>query len=164
MRLFAAIPLTEEVRKQMIDVMHTLKQQGIRGNYTSAANLHLTLCFIGETEDKARVEAALRNVSYRPFLLKLDGMGRFGDTLYVGIKGGQAISVLAADIRKALDAEGIPYDRKPFTPHITLIRGMAGGDGTKVPAPRGEMNVKRVSLMKSVTKDGKPVYTEVARL
>ena len=33
-----------------------------------------------------------------------------------------------------------------------------------VPAPKGEMTVKGISLMKSETKDGKTVYTEIARL
>ena len=36
-----------------------------------------------------------------------------------------------------------------------------GGPWKKVPAPKGEMMVKKVSLMKSELKDGKRVYKEI---
>ena len=35
------------------------------------------------------------------------------------------------------------------------------GNWKSVPAPKGEMMVKKISLMKSTFKDGKVVYTEV---
>ena len=35
------------------------------------------------------------------------------------------------------------------------------GNWKTVPAPKGEMMVKKISLMKSEVKDGKRVYTEI---
>ena len=63
-------------------------------------------------------------------------------------------------VGEALDAAEIPYDHKKFVPHVTIIRKM-GGPWKKVPAPKGEMMVKKVSLMKSDLKDGKRVYSEI---
>ena len=63
-------------------------------------------------------------------------------------------------MRDALDAAGIDYDRKKFTPHVTIIR-KANGSWKQVKAPKGDMMVKKISLMKTTFKDGKLVYSEV---
>jgi len=160
MRLFVAIRLSEEMNTSIISVMHDLKQKGVKGNYTPAKNLHLTLCFIGETKDAAAVKAALSQVKFKPFKLSLSDPGNFGDLLWIGTRGGQGINTLAADIRKALDGAGIAYDKQAFKPHITVIRKAAGNPG-KFKGPKAEMMVKKVSLMKSENKDGKMVYTEI---
>lgn len=43
MRLFVAIPLSEEMKNALVGVMHDLKKQGVEGNYVPAQNLHITL-------------------------------------------------------------------------------------------------------------------------
>ena len=160
MRLFIAIQLSEEIRSAVTDTLHELKKAGVRGSYVPTQNLHLTVAFIGETRDVGFAKNAMQTVSYKPFKLGLSEMGAFGDLLYVGMKGNQGLSALVRDIREALDAAGLPYDKKKFVPHITIIRNMNGPWKT-VPAPKGEMMVKKVSLMKSEVKDGKRVYTEI---
>ena len=160
MRLFIAIRLSEEMNKSIAGTLHGLKQQGIRGNYVPLQNLHLTLAFIGETEDPGAVKEAMKNIRWKPFKLSLSEMGTFGDLLWVGMKGNQGLSAAAKSVREALEAAGIDYDRKKFTPHVTIVR-KAAGNWKQVPAPKGEMMVKKISLMKTTFKDGKPVYTEV---
>jgi 2'-5' RNA ligase len=78
----------------------------------------------------------------------------------MGVKGNQGLSGAAKAVRDALDAAQIPYDRKKFEPHITLVR-KASGNWKKAAVPKGEMMVKKISLMKSSVKDGKRIYTEV---
>ena len=64
MRLFIAIPLSEEMKKALVTCMHDLKKQGVEGNYVPAQNLHLTLAFIGEYDEPAkRASAALPDES-----------------------------------------------------------------------------------------------------
>ena len=99
-------------------------------------------------------------VKWKPFKLSFSEIGAFGDLVYAGCKGNQGLNKLARYVGEALDAAEIPYDRKKFVPHVTIIRKM-GGPWKKVPAPKGEMMVKKVSLMKSDLKDGKRVYTEI---
>ena len=160
MRLFVAVQLSEELKKNITGTLHDLKQKGVKGNYVPVKNLHLTLAFIGETDEPDRVRGALKGISYEPFKLSLSEMGTFGDLLWVGMKGNQGLSAAARSVRDALDAAGISYDKKAFTPHITIIR-KSSGSWKQVPPPKGQMMVKSISLMKTTFKDGKPVYSEV---
>ena len=143
--------------------MHELKKAGVRGSYSASNNLHLTLAFIGEVDNVPEIKTALQTISYRPFKLSLSDFGNFGDILWVGVKGNQGLSQAAKSVREALDRAEISYDRQKFMPHITLVR-KATGSWKAVKAPKGEMMVKRISLMKSSVKDGKTVYTRVAEV
>ena len=160
MRLFVAVQLSDEMKKAITGTMHDLKQKGVRGNYTPMQNLHLTLAFIGETDQPGAVKEALKGISFKPFKLAFSEMGTFGDLLWVGIKGNQGLSGAAKAVRDALDAAGIAYDRDKFTPHITIVR-KSSGNWKQIPAPKGEMMVKKISLMKTTFRDGRPVYSEV---
>ena len=160
MRLFVAICLSDEMKKDITGTMHTLKQLGVKGSYVPAANLHLTLAFIGETKEPDKVKEALAGIAVKPFRLTLSEMGCFGDLLWIGAKGNQGLAGAAKSVRDALDAAGIEYDRKKFTPHITIVRN-AAGSWHKAKAPKDEMTVKSISLMKSEQKDGRRVYTEI---
>lgn len=161
MRLFVAVTLSEEMKSSVTKTMHELKKAGVKGSYVPAQNLHLTVAFIGEIKDSSSVKEALRTVELKPFRLSLSDMGCFGDLLWVGLKGNQGLSSAVRAVREALDQAGVEYDRKKFVPHITVIR-KASGNWQAVEAPKGEMMVKKISLMKSELKDGKRVYTEVA--
>lgn len=161
MRLFVSVELSEELKASVTGTMHELKKAGVKGNYTPKQNLHLTLAFIGDVREAASVREALQGISVKPFRLAFSEMGTFGDLLYVGVKGNQGLAVAARDVRSALDGAGISYDRQKFVPHITLIRKVSGPyKGIKAPA--GEMQVRKISLMKSEEKNGKRVYTEIA--
>ena len=160
MRLFVAIELTDDMKKAAVQILHSLKQNGVKGNYTPVQNMHVTLCFIGEVADSKPIEDALSEVKYKPFKLSFTELGNFNDLLYIGTRGGQGINNLASDIRKAFDSAGIDYDRKKFNPHITLVRKSSGKPG-KIVIPNADMMVKRVSLMRSDHINGKMVYTEI---
>ena len=161
MRLFAAVVLSDELKKTLTGTMHEMKKMGIRGSYAPLQNLHLTVAFIGETVSAEPVKKALENITFKPFKLSLSEMGCFGDVLWTGVKGNQGLSAAVKCVRDALDQAGIAYDKKKFVPHITLVRKM-NGNWKQIPAPKGEMMVKKVSLMKSEVKDGRRVYTEIA--
>ncbi|MBR2189057.1 MAG: RNA 2',3'-cyclic phosphodiesterase [Eubacterium sp.] len=161
MRLFIAIQFSSEMQKELLDTLHRLKQAGVRGNYTPAANLHMTLAFIGETRQVDEIKEVLNGVKYAPFRLALTDLGTFGDLLWVGAKGNQGMKKLVRDLRSGLDAAGISYDKKEFKPHITLIRKMAGSLPRGFTVGKTDMMVKKISLMKSENKNGRMVYTEI---
>ena len=160
MRLFIAIQLSDEMKKTVTGTMHELKKAGVKGGYVPLQNLHVTLAFIGETSDAAAVKTAMQSIDFKPFRMAFTDMGTFDNILWIGIKGNQGLNKLARHVGEALDAAEISYDHKKFTPHVTVVRKM-GGPWKKVPAPKGEMMVKKVSLMKSELKDGKRVYKEI---
>lgn len=163
MRLFVAIPLSEDMKKTVTGTLHELKQKGVRGNYAPVQNLHLTLAFLGETDTPGAVKEALGGLSFRPFRLSFSDMGTFGDLLWVGVKGNQGLSGAAKAVREALDKAGIGYDRKKFSPHVTIVR-RTSGNWKQVPPPKGEMTVTHLSLMKTTFRDGKPACSEVCRI
>lgn len=125
MRLFIAIPLSDEMKKALVSCMHDLKKQGVEGNYVPAQNLHMTLAFIGEFDDPAKVKAVMEKVPFQEFRLSLSEKGSFGNTLWAGVKGNQKLKTYVKDLRAALRENGIPCENDNFVPHITLIRKTA---------------------------------------
>ena len=76
MRLFLAVNLSPEMKNALTDVQRAMYDRGVRGNFTAAENLHLTLAFIGEYPSADAVMDALSSVTFTPFDLALDGVGR----------------------------------------------------------------------------------------
>nr|MCR4935671.1 RNA 2',3'-cyclic phosphodiesterase [Oscillospiraceae bacterium] len=126
MRLFLAICLSPAMKDALVEAQNALYDRGVRGNYTPEENLHLTLAFIGEYPDAEAVLEVLSSVSFSPFALQLEGMGCFGDLWWAGMAASEPLTALAGKLRRALAAAGIPFDRKRFSPHITLLRKARG--------------------------------------
>lgn len=163
MRLFIAIRLSDAMKDSLIHTQNALYDQGVRGNYTSEENLHLTLAFIGEYPDFEPVLDALSAVSFRPFELRLEGMGRFGDLWWAGMSDSAPLTAVVRRVRRALAENNIPFDKKRFTPHITLIRKAAGEMPGLAPGPIA-MTVETISLMRSDRGRNGMIYTELGTL
>ena len=161
MRLFIAIRLSDEMKKALVTCMHDLKKQGVEGNYVPAQNLHMTLAFLGEYDDPAKVKEVIRKVPLPEFRLALSEKGNFGNILWAGVKGNQKLKTYVKDLRAALAAEGIPFEKEKFVPHITLIRKVSAKKPYQVHLPKADMTVKKASLMRSEQKNGKMVYKEL---
>ena len=147
MRLFIAIRLSDEMKKALVTCMHDLKKQGVEGNYVPAQNLHMTLAFLGEYDDPAKVKEVIRKVPLPEFRLALSEKGNFGNILWAGVKGNQKLKTYVKDLRAALAAEGIPFDKEKFVPHITLIRKVSAKKPYQVHLPKADMTVRKASLM-----------------
>ena len=163
MRLFIAVKLSDEMKDALLSVQHRLYTRGVRGRYTPEENLHLTLVFIGEYPEADLVMDALSAFSFTPFDLTLEGMGCFDDLLWAGTKESVPLTAAARRIRRALADRDIPFDRKRFSPHITLIRKATGKiPGIEVPAV--SMTVDSVSLMRSDRGRSGMIYTEIGKI
>lgn len=162
MRLFIAVRFSQPVMEMLKSVIRDLGRQG-RGNLTRPENLHLTCVFIGETGDAAGAAAAMREAAAcPPFDISIGGSGHFGNLYWVGIDKSRELENLAASLRQALKAHGLPFDEKPFKPHITVARRYEALTRPKIEAPPVLMHVEGLSLMRSDRIDGKLTYTEVA--
>ena len=166
MRLFIAIQLSEQMRGALTDSQQLMQRLGVRGNYSRPENLHLTAAFIGEFSDPDLVLDVLDQIDFEPFRIRLEGIGSFGKLWWAGVSQCPDLEDLVRRIRRALAQAGIPYDRKKFSPHITLIRKAVSRDGS-IPeavlehAPEGEMTVDHVSLMRSDRGKKGMIYTEL---
>ena len=160
MRLFIAVNLSDEMKDSLIRMQNALYDRGARGNYTPEENLHLTLAFIGEYPDAQPVLDALSAVAFRPFELSLEGMGRFGDLWWAGMRDSVPLTAVVRRIRRTLAESGIPFDRKRFSPHVTLIRKASGEIPGIAPVPVS-MTVNSISLMRSDRGRNGMIYTEL---
>ena len=163
MRLFIAINLSPEMKNTLTDAQRAMYHRGVRGNFTPEENLHLTLAFIGEYPSADAVMDALSSVTFTPFDLALDGVGRFGELWWAGLRESAALTAVVRRVRRALAESGIPFDRKRFTPHITLIR-KASRDAAGITIAPETMTVRTVSLMSSRRGRNGMIYTEVGTI
>ena len=171
MRLFIAVSLSAECRDGILALQNRLYGGGVRGRYSTEENLHLTLAFIGEYPDAGPVADALQAVRFTPFELALDGLGSFGDLWWVGVKDSGPLEAVARRVRRALSGAGIPFDRKKFSPHITILRKAAlpRDAGAFLAAAEAEtlegarMTVSALSLFRSDRGKAGMIYTELAR-
>lgn len=161
MRLFVAIRFSEDIRRALLEASKSLRAQTVSGNFTQPENLHLTLAFIGESNETGKLRRVLDGLSAAPFPLTVGGTGRFGDTFWVGVERSPALEKLADELRQSLLDAGFEIDRKPFRPHITLARQIAADGSVTLDVPPTKMTVSRVSLMKSERINGRLTYTEV---
>ncbi|KAB1948373.1 RNA 2',3'-cyclic phosphodiesterase [Micromonospora sp. ALFpr18c] len=159
MRLFVAVdPPVEAVNHLGAQVARlrvgAAAAAGTNVRLADPAHLHLTLAFLGEVEaDRlVEVESALglaaegfrdgRNAVPR---LSLGGGGRFGrdrsTVLWVNLRGDvELLHVLARLIRSRLRRAGLPYDEKPFRPHLTVARPGARMPPADVEADRASLD------------------------
>ena len=135
MRLFIALELDNEIKKKINQINVDLKNKGVKGNFTRKENLHITLAFIGECDNKQMKDiiSSLRELNDEPFDIEFSNFNFFGDILYLDIKNNKNFADLAKNVRAKLDEININYDRKPAKAHVTLIRK------TNIPS---EMNIK----------------------
>lgn len=124
-RLFLAIDLPPPVTAALAH-LPTPPLAGIK--LVEAAQMHLTLHFIGEAQLET-VMAALRLVRARPFALTISGVGKFrtrnsGVILWAGVAPNDALAALHQAVSVAL-AAGVLAGAQPerhYQPHITLAK------------------------------------------
>ena len=164
MRLFIAIPLDDEMKRFVRNEQAAFRMAGVRGNYTPQENLHLTLAFIGEFSDPDLVLEAMESVEFSPITLTMDRMGRFDDLWWMGFAESFELNALVKRLRRALAEAGIPYDRKRFSPHVTILRRSDIPPRASLPQPQigsRQMTADRIVLYCSTRGKGGMIYTEL---
>lgn len=167
MRLFIAIQFTSEIKKELVRFQRDLKWNGMTGRFVPVENLHLTLAFIGEYPDPDAVLDVMEQVPFTPFDLSLGRAGQFGNLYWCGIENTTGLEAYVRRLRRALAEKGIPFDKKKFSPHITLIRKgeRLREDAIAITrAPEGEMHADCISLMRSDRGKAGMIYTEVGKV
>jgi RNA 2',3'-cyclic 3'-phosphodiesterase len=130
-RLFAAITIHPSVRFTNLynEITFSLRHERIK--WVEPANIHLTIKFFGETDEKRIPEIiqALETTATKsdPFSLKIENTGIFGSrydpkVVWFGIKQNDHLEKLAGNLFVELEKDGWPKDRQNFVPHLTLGR------------------------------------------
>ncbi|MBI3989540.1 MAG: RNA 2',3'-cyclic phosphodiesterase [candidate division NC10 bacterium] len=177
MRLFVAANLTGTIKEALAEVQRALRSKGGGVSWVKPENLHITLKFLGEVEE--RMLKAVRGViassvaAVGPVLLSFADLGTFPHlrsprVIWVGVReGAEGLSLLQANLEQGFKGIGFPRENRSFTAHLTLgrVRSPKGLQPLveEVKAWQrdalGEMVLKQVDLMRSQLHPGGSIYT-----
>jgi len=132
MRLFIALPLPAEVEEELGRIIYALKQKGRRIKWVTPKNIHLTVKFLGETDDDQvdSIKEAVRQTAARHQVISCStcGLGAFPDLkrpriYWVGLAGEiDRLRTIARDMDQQTARFGFEREKRPFKPHLTLGR------------------------------------------
>ena len=133
MRCFLAIPLSDELKNHLFlvvqDIKKEFKKYKVKANFVPKKNLHITLMFLGELNEKEVIQMknAISKIRFKSFKFKLKHLGVFPNenlsrVLWVGINPEKDVIALQKKIDTALlDIVGLVRDHE-FGAHITIAR------------------------------------------
>ncbi len=182
LRTFVALDLGDLIRGRLVDLQEKLAEPESEVKWVEEDNLHLTLLFLGEVDQRAIHDVCLavnRAVRVVPaFTIAVEGVGCFPNirrprVLWAGVSTG-AENVIA--LHEALEPSLLELgcyrreDRK-FTPHVTLgrLRGSEPPPHLEKKLARnesfhgGETTVEKVHVMASELTPQGPRYTVLSR-
>ncbi|MFA5142747.1 MAG: RNA 2',3'-cyclic phosphodiesterase [Candidatus Omnitrophota bacterium] len=185
MRTFIAIELSEEIKDSLAQVQSHLKYAGADVKWVEKNNIHLTLKFLGEIDEKlcADVKVALDTIAKdtQPFEISLKDIGMFPRVIWVGLdKGAKESTELAKKIDLSLSKLGFQEETRAFTAHLTIgrVRSPKNKQALKEKAKscrerdvagqeifpgkvKGQEIIKSVILFRSKLTPAGPVYTKL---
>ncbi len=188
MRLFIAIDLDDAIRQRILRFMDGVREFAPDVRWVSSASLHITLKFIGQTEQFEAIQEKLGRVQAVPAQISFRGTGFFPAprsprVFWVGVEADEHLAQLARRLDETLLPLGIEKEDRAFTPHLTLARSGSGAprrqssDGLNkkfqrlqqqlakiAPAPPefGTMTARQFFLYQSKTAPSGAVYTRLA--
>lgn len=130
-RLFLAVPVPDDVRAAVVAAIAPLRAGGADISWAHADTLHVTMRFLGDTDEAAipALISALRVPGPAPELT-VGGGGGFPSTrsprvLWVGVQGD--LAPVAAAVDAAVQAVlGMAPERRAFHAHLTVGRVRRG--------------------------------------
>ncbi len=180
MRTFIAIEIPAEIKMALSGLQTELRRAGADVSWTKPENIHLTLKFLGEIEERLvnEIERACIEtvVEFQPFTLDLNGAGVFPNArqprvLWAGLSGEIEKAV---EIQWRLDERlmtiGFEREEKFFRPHLTIGRVKSNRKTRELLAladdyqlPKLIFDVKEIVMMKSELHPAGARYTTLAR-
>ncbi len=170
MRTFIALDLPSDFAVNIAQVESQISAS-MQAKYVAERSLHLTLAFMGELETASQLSAAQKAIeiaaqNFAPVSLHPDGLGIFGPasdaTLFMSVSPTPALMNLAKSVRSELATKGLPFEKTPFKPHVTLARhAHAERFDAKGWAMPGTAHATTVSIYKSELTQQGAVYTPI---
>jgi 2'-5' RNA ligase len=180
-RTFIGVDVGPTIRDRLVALQGTLGQAGTDVKWVEEANLHVTLLFLGEVEDRQVAKictmVAETTANHESFRLTVERAGAFPTPrrpriLWAGIgTGAEALVALHDDLEKPLAKLGYRREERRYKPHVTLgrIRSAAPADSlAKALAQQatwkgGETLVGELHVMSSELTSRGPNYTVLSR-
>jgi len=178
LRFRAFISADIHPNERLLGVFRELAQSRADLKIVKPGLLHVTLKFLGDTEESladeisARIRESTEGVNR--FKIRLQGMGAFPSmsnirVVWVGIDDGKLLGDIAQRLDSKLSDLGFERDKKGFVPHITLARTRTPRNianvqeilRTNAASDYGEYPVDSILLKKSVLGPHGPTYSVV---
>src|SRR5262245_5597831 len=139
LRTFVAIDLNKTVRDRAVVLQESLARSAADVKWVEPHNLHVTLLFLGEVEDRSlpNVCRAVADVckTHAPLTLTVEGVGCFPSprrprVVWIGLgQGAQEVVALHDEVEgPLLDLGCYRREERQYTQHLTL--GRARGEGS----------------------------------
>jgi 2'-5' RNA ligase len=174
-RAFVAVDV--ECRDALRKTIEGLRGYGRVLKPVSPDHVHVTLKFLGETEESAvpQLEAVMRNavLGKEPFTVRLVGVGVFPNprrprVVWAGMEGAEPLGTMAAALEEGCEPLGFRLEKRQFSPHLTLARVREGFQVDLSEFLRehqhsdfGTFEVRSVRLKRSVLTPAGPIYSDV---
>jgi 2'-5' RNA ligase len=181
-RTFIAVDLGKELRARCVAVQETLARAGADVKWVPAENMHVTLLFLGEVEDRTLSDVcravALVAGRHEGFTLSVESLGCFPNPrrpriIWAGIGAGKEELVALHDALEPplLDLGCYRREERQYTPHMTLGRvegdqpteGLATALARKADWHGGTLEVRELLVMSSELRRDGPIYAVVGR-
>lgn len=130
MRQFIALTFNSSFKEELVHIIDSLKEEGIKGKYYDPDNLHMTLVFFGETNRQDEIMEIIQSIPFPEITITTNRIGHFKKIYWVGAKENPELDAYVNTLRNILKQHDIPFDEKPFYPHITILRKAEEGDRT----------------------------------
>jgi 2'-5' RNA ligase len=182
LRTFLAVDLGKSIRDRCVALQDSLARGGADVKWVEPKNLHVTLLFLGEVDDR-EVPALCKAVasicvSHESFPVSVQGLGCFPNprrprVIWVGVgEGGPELVALHDDLEgPLLDLGCYRREERQYTPHITL--GRVRGDRTAERLAEalvkqanwqgGVIEAREVRVLSSELTPKGPVYAVLSR-
>ncbi len=159
-------------------LIHDLHEAGRGLKLVTADRFHITLKFLGDTEEGLVPEiiSAMQEATagIPPFTLAVRGTGGFPNlarprVLWVGLEGADPLARIAKSLDEHLRALGFGSETRPWSAHVTLARvrdARSLGRSQEILRRHeadtfAEVRVEEIRLKKSVLHPQGPEYTTV---
>ena len=181
-RIFLALNFSVAVTRKIAEEVERLKpamhDAGYRVAWVPAANLHLTLRFLGSVGEELieGVTGACRKVAARhqPIEARAAGVGAFPSAqkpgvLWVGVEAPAALSALQREIEAAMVELGFEPEERAYHPHVTVgrikeTRAAAATELWKSDAALGSSPLSEIVVYESKTRSAGAEYVARARV
>ncbi len=176
MRIFIALELPEEIKKEIAKLQKKLRKAGAKATWVKPEIVHLTLAFLGSVTHKQLeiIHKILGEITFKPIKLELGLLGCFPNPerpriIFVELRGDlKELHYLANQIRQNLKKEAIQFDNKPFVAHITLGRVKKRQNLTHIfkgiKPKKIEFLAQEITLNQSELTSSGPQYTKLKTL
>lgn len=181
MKFRAFVAADIEPDERLKDILAGLRRSGADLKVVRPELMHVTLKFLGDTEESvvddiaSRIGDAVRGT--HPFDVKLVGMGAFPSlsnirVVWVGMQDSGVLAQIAQRLDESLGELGFEPDKKGFKPHLTVARArgpskMGAVQGMlkeKAASDFGTYRIGSIRLKKSVLGPQGPTYSDVREI